>query len=193
MNNNYLDTSFVDKAIIYATNCHKNVSRKEKNIPYIIHPLEVMAIAANLTDDKEILAAAVLHDVIEDTDATYEDLERDFSKRVADIVYSESYDSIPNHKNLSWIDKRQIAINNLKVASIDVKIVALSDKLSNIRQINRDFKNLGDTFWNRFHNNDPLVHKWRYYELIKCFSGLEDTLEFIEFKQLVEDTFKMVK
>lgn len=190
--NNIIDTSLVDKAIIFATKCHKNVSRKEKNIPYIIHPLEVMAIVANLTTDEEILAAAVLHDVIEDTDTSYDTLKLEFGKRVADIVLHESYNSIPNYKNMSWVEVRKYAIDQLIIAPVDIKMVALADKLSNIRQINRDFKNLGYSFWNRFHNNDPKVHKWRYYELLKCFKELENTLEFIEFKQLVIDTFKVV-
>lgn len=55
-------------------------------IPYIVHPLETALIASMLTNDEEILAAALLHDTIEDTDVTYEDLKQEFGTRVADLV-----------------------------------------------------------------------------------------------------------
>ena len=187
--NKYYDTSLVDKAIIYATNKHKNTRRKGKDIPYIIHPLEAMAIVETITDDNELLAAAVLHDVIEDTDATYEDLKKEFGKRVADIVLDESTTEIPNYKNMTWVESRQAGIDSLKKANLDTKIVALGDKLSNMRAINSDFKKNGDEFWLRFKVTDPKIHKWRYYELLNCFEGLEDTNAYKEFKKLVIETF----
>ncbi len=187
--NRDLDTSLVDKAIVYATKYHANTRRKGKNIPYILHPLEAMGIVATITDDQELIAAAALHDLIEDTDATYEDIENEFGKRVADIVLSESNNALPNHKELSWHQIREITANNLKHSSIDCKIVALGDKLSNMRAIYTDYKLLGNELWNRFNEKNPLEHKWRYVELTKCFDELVDTNAYKEFKHLVEKVF----
>ena len=85
MSNSYLDTTLVDKAIIFATNAHKNSERRAKAFPYIIHPLEAMAIVATMSNDPELLAAAVLHDTVEDTNVTIEDI-REVSIQKADMT-----------------------------------------------------------------------------------------------------------
>lgn len=190
MMNNEPNTDLVDKAIIYAVNHHKDIFRREKRVPYVVHPMEAMAIVASITEDNELIAAAALHDLIEDTDVTYEDLKKEFGDRIADIVLNESNNSFPNYKSLSWVETRQIGIDRLKNANLDCKIVALGDKLSNMRAIRTDFKTCGNEFWLKFHETDPKLHKWRYTELTKCFSGLEETDAYIEFKNLVEEVFK---
>lgn len=187
--NNY---ELIDKAIIYAIKHHKNVSRKGKNIPYIIHPLEAMSIVSSITDDVELIAASALHDLIEDTDITYDDIKKEFGKRIADIVNEESDNQLPNYENLSWEETKTLALNRLKNASLDVKIVALGDKLSNMRAIHNDYSLIKDKLWIRFNESNPSLHKWRYNELIGCFNELNDTNAFKEFKWLVEETFKDV-
>ena len=62
--------NLLEEAIIYATVLHQGVRRKNSDIPYILHPLEVAQILSTMTDDQEIIAAGVLHDVVEDTDGT---------------------------------------------------------------------------------------------------------------------------
>lgn len=190
---NNLDTSLVDKAILYATKHHKGTRRKGKDIPYILHPLEAMAIVSTITEDQELIAAAALHDLIEDTSVTYDDINKEFGKRIADIVLSESNNAIENHENLSWHQIREKNLEILKNASLDCKIVALGDKLSNIRSIHNDYNNIGDKLWDRFNEKNPLEHKWRYIELTKCFNGLEDTIAYQEFKALVFMVFDGIK
>ena len=191
--NNDLDTSLIDKAILYATKYHKNTRRKGKEIPYILHPLEAMSIVSTITEDQELIAAAALHDLIEDTDVTYEDIKKEFGTRIADIVLSESNNAIANYKELSWHQVREKNLEILKNASIDCKIVALGDKLSNIRSIYNDYNQLGEKFWERFNEKNPLEHKWRYIELTKCFKELEDTFAYEEFKDLVFKVFDGIK
>ena len=58
--------TLLDKAIIFATKAHSGAKRKGTNVPYIVHPIEAAAIVSAMTDDQEIIAAAVLHDVLED-------------------------------------------------------------------------------------------------------------------------------
>ena len=190
--NDYLNTELIDKAIKFAVDSHKNTKRKGNLIPYIVHPMEAMSIVATITEDQELLAAAALHDVIEDTDVTYDELKKEFGKRVADIVLAESVTEIPNYENMSWVDAKAYAIKQLREAPLDVKIVTLGDKLSNIRGMNRDFNTLGIEFWSRFRVKDPTIHKWRFYELLKCFKGLEETKAYKEFEALVKNTFSGV-
>ena len=78
MANKYIDSTLLDRAIIFAVNAHRNTERRGKGFPYIVHPLEAVEIVATITPDQELLAAAALHDTIEDTDVTVEDIRREF-------------------------------------------------------------------------------------------------------------------
>lgn len=85
-----MDTSVLDEAIIFATKAHAGTERRGKGFPYIVHPLEAVSIVATLTADQELLAAAALHDVLEDTDVTEDQLRERFGDRVAKAVVAES-------------------------------------------------------------------------------------------------------
>ena len=78
--------NLVSRAVIFAAAAHDGQVRKGTDIPYIVHPMEAAAIAAGLTNDPEVIAAAVLHDVVEDTGTTKNELEAEFGSRVAELV-----------------------------------------------------------------------------------------------------------
>ena len=85
----------VEKAIAFATKAHEGQVRKGTRRPYIVHPLEVGEIVSEMTDDEEVIAAAVLHDTIEDCEeVTEEMLRREFGERVASMVAHESEDKV---------------------------------------------------------------------------------------------------
>lgn len=85
-----------DKAIVFAAKAHSGSFRKGTTTPYIVHPMEASAIVATMTNDKIILAAAVLHDVVEDTNYTINDIVKEFGKDVARLVSAESEDKRDN-------------------------------------------------------------------------------------------------
>ena len=190
MPNNYLETSLVDKAIIFATNAHHNSERRGKGFPYIIHPLEVMSIVATMTNDQDLLAAAVLHDTVEDTDVTIDMIKKEFGERVALIVQNES---VRDDGTLSWKERKTLSINHLKEASLDSKIVGLGDKLSNMRAIYMDYIEIGDKLWDRFHCNDPKEIKWYYVTLGEVLKDLSYTHAYKEYIDLVNKTFGKIK
>ena len=72
MANNPLDTELLDRAIIFAVKAHAGTERRGKGFPYIVHPMEAMEIVSTMTADQGLLAAAALHDTVEDTDVTVE-------------------------------------------------------------------------------------------------------------------------
>lgn len=190
MSKDYLDTSFVDKAIVFAVNAHKNTERRGKGFPYIIHPLEAMAVVASITTDPELLAAAALHDVIEDTDYTVEDIRKEFGDRVANLVSAESDAVFPDlSPEESWHKRKQIAMDELKAASMDVKTVAMGDKLSNVRAIARDYYVDGDNVWKKFHCTDKAEHEWRYRGVADALSDLEETEPYKEMLYLLDFIF----
>ena len=190
--NKYLDTDLLDRAIVFAVQAHHNTERRGKGFPYIVHPMEAVEIVATITPDQELLAAAALHDTIEDTNVTVHDIRREFGDRVAELVYSESDRFTEGvSEEDSWHDRKQAAIDRLAAASHDAKIVALGDKLSNMRAIRRDYQVMGDELWKIFHVKDKASHEWHYRGLAKSLSELKDTFAYQEFAHLIEEVFGM--
>ena len=190
MANKPLDTTLLDRAIIFAVRAHAGTERRSKGFPYIVHPMEAVEIVATMTPDQELLAAAALHDTVEDTDITIEQIRTEFGERVASFVAAESDephqrpDSVEN-----WRARKQAAIDRLAHASRDAKIVALGDKLSNMRAIARDYAEQGDRLWDLFHAKDPKDHEWHYRGLADALSELRDTFAYKEFEYLIHQVF----
>ena len=190
MANNPLDTQLLDRAIIFAVKAHAGTERRGKGFPYIVHPMEAMEIVATMTSDQELLAAAALHDTVEDTSVTVEQLSAEFGPRVAHLVEEESDRFIEGvSEEDSWHDRKQAAIDRIAAASRDAKIVALGDKLSNMRAIARDYAVIGDRLWSIFHAPDPSDHEWHYRGLADSLRELEDTPAFQEFQSLIDKVF----
>lgn len=185
----HIDTSLLDRAITFAVKAHQGMERKGKGFPYIIHPMEAVCIVATMTNDQELLAAAALHDVIEDTDTTADDLKKEFGERVAMLVEAESDDKTGGSKAETWHQRKQDTLDRLRNADLDIKIVVLGDKLSNMRAIAHDYAVLGDELWNRFTVKDPAEHAWRYHALAEALNDLSDTDAYKEFHTLVNKTF----
>ena len=190
MANNPLDTSLLDRAIEFAVRAHAGTERRGKGFPYIVHPMEAMEIVATMTPDQELLAAAALHDTVEDTDVTVDRIRAEFGDRIAAIVAGES-DEMPAgvSEEDSWHSRKRAAIERLAAAPRDVKIVALGDKLSNMRAIARDYAVQGDALWNLFHAKDPADHEWHYRGLADSLRELEDTAAYKEFESLINQVF----
>ena len=187
--NKDFDSEFLDRAICFAVKAHANTERRGKGFPYIVHPMEAMAIVATITSDQELLAAAALHDTVEDTDVTVEQLRQEFGSRVAELVAHESDIEVEGNSSDTWHVRKQHAIDHLANAPHDAKIVAMGDKLSNMRAIARDYTMIGDELWKRFHVTDPSEHAWHYRGLLASLSDLKDTLAYQEFSFLVNRIF----
>ena len=190
MANKPLNTDLLDRAIVFAVRAHAGTERRGKGYPYIVHPLEAVEIVATMTADQELLAAAALHDTVEDTDVTVEQIRAEFGDRIASLVADES-DEMPAgiSEEDSWHSRKQAAIDRLSRASHDAKIVALGDKLSNMRAIARDYAIRGDALWNIFHVKDRKAHEWHYRGLADALRDLEGTFAYQEFVELINQVF----
>ena len=130
------DISMIEKAYRIADKAHANQKRKSGE-PYIIHPLCVAIILADLEMDKETLAAAILHDVVEDTVMTLDELKGEFGDEVALLV-----DGVTKLTQLSWsADKVELQAENLRkmflamAKDIRVILIKLADRLHNMRTL----------------------------------------------------------
>ena len=190
MANKALNTELLDRAINFAVRAHAGTERRGKGFPYIVHPMEAMEIVATMTPDQELLAAAALHDTVEDTDVTVDMIRAEFGDRIADLVAAESDVFVEGVSDEdSWHDRKKAAIDRLAKAPHDAKMVALGDKLSNMRAIARDYAVQGDALWNLFHAKDPKDHAWHYRGLADSLRELQDTFAFREFESLINQVF----
>ena len=191
MANKPLNTELLDRAILFAVKAHAGTERRGKGFPYIVHPMEAMEIVATITPDQELLAAAALHDTVEDTDVTVEEIRAQFGERIANLVAAESDVFIEGKsEEETWHARKQAAMDRLAAAPHDAKIVALGDKLSNMRAIARDYAVMGDKLWDIFHAKDPADHEWHYRGLANSLRELSDTFAFREFESLINQVFK---
>ncbi len=180
-----------DDALLFAVRAHSGMIRKKDTL-YILHPMEAAVIAGTITTDPEVLSAAVLHDTVEDTPVTIEEIRKQFGARVAALVASETEDKLADlPPSESWQLRKQTSLEVLKNAEdIGTKIMWLSDKLSNIRSFVRMHRAEGDAFWNHFNQRDPAKQAW-YYRCVAAYTAeLSDTDAWQEFTDLIEQIFK---
>ena len=181
--------TILDRAIVTATRAHSGGLRKGGGTPCILHSLEAAAICATMTDDLEVLAAAVLHDTVEDTDYTVDQLERDFGPRVAALVAADTEEKRPQCDPAeTWRLRKQETICRLQAEQrIEVKMLVLSDKLSNLRAMYQAFLTQGNAFWACFHQKDPLEHCWYYREVGAALAPLAGRPAWQEYWRLFHE------
>ena len=181
----------VSEAIAFAVKAHDGMRRKKSDAPYILHPMEAAVIVGTMTDDQNLIAAAALHDVVEDAGITIEEIEAKFGKRVRELVESETEDKradLPPES--TWHIRKEESLSVLKnTDDIAVLMVWLSDKLANMRSIYRDWKIEGDAMWQRFNQKDVNEQAWYYRSIATLTERLSDTSAWLEYKTLTELVF----
>jgi (p)ppGpp synthase/HD superfamily hydrolase len=130
-----MSMTIVDRALVFATTAHASIGqvRKYSGEPYIVHPIEVMMLVRGVEHDETMLAAALLHDVVEDTPVTLEDVTCEFGASVASHVFWLTDASRPEDGNRAArkaIDRAHIAM-----ASAAAQTIKLADLISNSRSI----------------------------------------------------------
>lgn len=158
----------LNQAIIFAAQCHAGQLRKGTTLPYILHPLETMQILSVMQADTNLLIAGLLHDVLEDTHTTAEQITQQFGPEVLALVQEHS-----ENKADSWLNRKLRAIQMLEQADLPQKMLALADKLSNLRSIARDYQTVGDELWERFHAPKE-KQAWYYNGILNALAPLQD-------------------
>ena len=181
----------VTKAIKFAADAHDGMERKKDKTPYILHPLEAAVIVGTMTEDRDVICAAVLHDVVEDTDITIEEIEELFGGRVRELVDSETEDKraeLPPES--TWRTRKEESLEELAgCADTDVLMLWLGDKLSNMRSFYRIWKVEGDSMWQSFNQKDPAQQKWYYSRIAELTSPLKEFSAWQEYNELLKIVF----
>ena len=181
----------VSEAISFAVKAHDGMRRKKSDIPYILHPMEAAVIVGTMTSDQNLIAAAVLHDVVEDADVCIEEIEEKFGKRVRELVGAETEDKRVNvPPSESWRIRKEESLEVLKnTDDIGVLMVWIGDKLANMRAIYRDFKAEGNAVWQKFNQTNANEQAWYYRSIAKLTERLADTSAWLEYKTLTDLVF----
>ena len=163
--------SIVSTSLVFATQHHQYQHRKGTRIPYMAHLLNVCKILAERDCIDEILAAALLHDVVEDTDVTIEQVEEKFGLQIAEIVRGatelDKLEKKAIEKEDSWQSRKEHTIHFLQLdATINQLLVTGADKLDNLRSIAYDHEKYGESIWLRF-NASKDQQEWYYNSIAK--------------------------
>lgn len=127
-----MDYNRMITAVVYAAEKHKYQRRKGFNqVPYINHPLKVSKMLSDCGEkDEDLLIASLLHDIIEDTDVTVDDLCREFGKPICDLVIE-----VTDDKDLPYAIRKELQVKNAPDLSPKAKKLKIADKICNIRDI----------------------------------------------------------
>ena len=181
----------LDRAIKFAVDAHAGQTRKGGDTPFILHALEDAAIVGAMTSDPEILAAAVLHDTVEDTDTTPEQIRENFGERVYTLVMHETEnkrDQLPPES--TWRIRKEESLAVLAQSDdIAVKMLWLGDKLSNMRAFYRQFLSDGEAMFRLFNNQNPKDHRWYYGTILDLLKELEAYPAYREYDRLYHEIF----
>ena len=181
----------VSEAIAFAVKAHDGMRRKKSDAPYILHPMEAAVIVGTLTCDQHLIAAAALHDVVEDAGVLIEEIEGKFGKRVCELVKSETEDKRADRPPAeTWRIRKEESLGVLKnTDDIGVLMVWLGDKLANMRALYRDFTVEGEAMWQRFNQKNVSEQAWYYRSIVKLTDRLSNTSAWLEYKTLTDLVF----
>ncbi len=175
----------IEYAIYYATKAHKGQKRKVEDVDMIFHPFTVGMILQRNNCDEDTVTAGILHDVVEDTPHTFDDIEREFGKTVRDYVY----DASEPDKSLEWIERKKHTIQQIKNAPLPSKLIVACDKISNLQDVLCNIEKYGE---DKIISRNYEQQKWYYTSVYEsCINGVDKTHPIFErYKKILEEVFK---
>jgi (p)ppGpp synthase/HD superfamily hydrolase len=180
--------SLIFDAIEFAAAAHAGQYRKGSPVPYIVHPINVARTVLNLGCPEHVGIAAVLHDTVEDTGTALATIRDRFGARVAELVHLMSEPD----KVCPWEARKQHTLEALKTSDEEFLLLALADKLDNVRSIREDLARRGESLWSVF-KRPREAQRWYYESLADVFrprvGGTVAVTLFHEFEREVRTVF----
>jgi GTP pyrophosphokinase len=174
------------KAFLFAAEKHAGQVRKASTTPYIAHLMGVASLVLEFGGDEDMSIAALLHDVVEDCGgaAMLQEVKRRFGTRVAKMVDGcTDSDTFPKPP---WRERKENYLRHLKSADADTRLVSAADKLNNVRSILSDYREVGESIWERF-NGRREGTLWYYRALLKEFQRGKPSRLVREFELAVRE------
>lgn len=179
--------SIEDKAIKFAIEAHKGQKRKvEPDKPMVFHPINVGHILKEYGFDENVVAAGFLHDVVEDTNYTFDDIKKEFGEDICSLVYGASEPD----KSLSWEERKKHTIESIKDLDIRHKAVVCTDKISNLEDLYILFRKTGRVDFSSF-KKGFYDQEWYYKSVYESLIQNEEEMHpmFDRYKRLIEKIF----
>ncbi len=164
------------RAYAYAAAAHRGQYRKKTTVPYFTHIITTMNYAVALTKETQVLQAAILHDTVEDTWVTFDDLRKVFGNSVARLVEAETENKRRDRPAAqTWEIRKRETIAHLKEASPEAKLIVLADKTANLESIVREQRYLGVEIWDKFNQPDKSKQEWYFRAVREQLKEFYDT------------------
>lgn len=175
-----MELSLIEKAFRFAEEKHRGHTRKGEDVPYLTHLVTVSIRLAQYGFSDVVIAAGLVHDVVEDTLATIEEVREELGEEVAELVATVTYD-----ESLSWEEKRYAYTEAVRNGSEGAKAISIMDKIHNAESTLIAYEEVGSSVWDRFNRGkDTKIH---FEEMM--LSMFEETWEhpFVkEYQELVQ-------
>ena len=174
------------EALAFTIKAHGDQRREGGEIPYVAHLLGVASLVLDAGGDEDLAIAGLLHDTIEDTETTADDIESAFGPRVAAIV--EACTDAHEDPKPEWRKRKERYIAHLQSPEtpIDVLVVLRADKLHNARAILLDYREVGEKLWSRF-KEGPEQQLWYYGSLVDIFTTRLPGVMTDELRRVVDE------
>ncbi|MEK7643990.1 MAG: HD domain-containing protein [Patescibacteria group bacterium] len=184
------------RALNFAAKKHEGQKRKADGLPFLVHPVAVAWILSEYTDDEKIIAAGLLHDILEDVEGdNYEEIIREFGPEIAEFVKDVSEDKDPNEpieNELPWMERKQSYLDHLKKTGRAARLISTADKIHNLQSMMDAYDKLGENIWTKF-NSPPGKKIWFYEEVYKIVADtIPETLK-IRYGRLLEEAKQKFK
>jgi (p)ppGpp synthase/HD superfamily hydrolase len=185
----------IKRALDKAFELHKEQKRKSSETPYIVHIYDVAKYLLSEPDvSEEVIIAGILHDTLEDTCYTADELEKEFGREVLHLVKfatepQQFATKSEQEKRRTWKIRKQTTVDACKTASREQLLLEIADKLSNLQSIKEDRIVLGEAVWSKFDASEDDI-KWYYCSLKKIFCDtLQHSRMFKIYDKLVDEVF----
>ena len=158
----------VQRALNTAYTIHKNQKRKRSQTPYFVHIIDTAKYLMYETRDEDIISAGLLHDALEDTNYSEEELKKDFGERVYKLVkFCTEKENKPNNtdeeQKKTWRMRKEKTIKKIENATEEQALVLCADKTSNLLSMNEDLSS-DEKLWDKFNGTKKEV-QWYYEEI----------------------------
>lgn len=180
-----------DAALIVASSLHRTQRRKGNDTPYLAHLLVVAGIVLDNGGDEDTAIAALLHDAVEDQGGitTLEVIREKFGLRVADIVWACSDNE--GEPKRPWLERKKEFVASIPKLTPEARLVAMADKLHNMRSLIVEYRRGGEDVWHRFNGlrNGTI---WYYRAVMEQFrlTGREPLID--ELIRSVDELFELI-
>ena len=178
----------VSEAMAFASMKHIGQVRKSTGVAYISHPSAVSMILFDMKADTDTIIAGLLHDTVEDTDTTLEEIIEKFGQNVANLV-----DGVSEDKTKTWEERKQHTIDSLLIQNTPIQFITFADKLHNLQSLLDEYSKNGDDMWSAFKRGRD-KQEWYYRGLLEKFGETSIPKHSYDlFKSLVNKLFSVSK